>query len=257
MKRLTMFVLGAIVAVGLLGAGGAPAKDHRHKGWTPKQEREFLKSSSRGGLSPTATRCNLRVIERYFPTRAKFNAAVEADPYPPEFQASVDAAQQECWTGAEERMFFDFTHVDPGSRIARHARCALAVTEKAFPTYEAWHAASQESTPDGDSPQRPQRSRTRSSGRASTHEETDARRGGRCGPQRRGLWRESDADDSESYDDNNNDDDAGNVSVARTRSALYRLARFLGDYQAVKNGRVGKRIANKVIGRNVVRRLWR
>jgi hypothetical protein len=47
------------------------------------------------------------------------------------------------------------------------------------------------------------------------------------------------------------------MSVNRTRSALYSLARFLGDYQAVKNGRVGKRIANKLIGRNVVRRLWR
>ena len=47
------------------------------------------------------------------------------------------------------------------------------------------------------------------------------------------------------------------VSVNRTRSVLYSLARFLGDYQAVKNGRVGKCIANKVIGRNVVRRLWR
>ena len=29
------------------------------------------------------------------------------------------------------------------------------------------------------------------------------------------------------------------------------------DYQAVKRGRVGKRIANKLIGRGVVRRLWR
>jgi hypothetical protein len=151
MKKLAMFVLGAIVAVGLLGAGGAPAKDHRHKGWTAKQEREFLKSSSRGGLSPTAARCNLRVIERYFPTRAKFNAAVEADPYPPEFQASVDAAQQECWTADEERMFLAGTaQQNPDSPIARHARCELRATEKEFPTYEAWHAASEESTPDGD-----------------------------------------------------------------------------------------------------------
>jgi hypothetical protein len=31
----------------------------------------------------------------------------------------------------------------------------------------------------------------------------------------------------------------------------------LGDYQAVKNGRVGKRLANKIIGRNIVRRMWR
>jgi hypothetical protein len=47
------------------------------------------------------------------------------------------------------------------------------------------------------------------------------------------------------------------MSVNRTRSALYSLARFLGDYQAVKNGRVGKRIANRALGRTVVRRLWR
>jgi hypothetical protein len=47
------------------------------------------------------------------------------------------------------------------------------------------------------------------------------------------------------------------MTVTRTRSALYSLARFLGDYQAVKRGRVGKRIANRLIGRNVVRRLWR
>jgi hypothetical protein len=29
------------------------------------------------------------------------------------------------------------------------------------------------------------------------------------------------------------------MTVARTRSVLYSLARFLGDYQAVKRGRVG------------------
>jgi hypothetical protein len=40
------------------------------------------------------------------------------------------------------------------------------------------------------------------------------------------------------------------VSVNRTRSLLYSLARFPGDYRAVKRGRVGKRIANKVIGRS-------
>ena len=46
------------------------------------------------------------------------------------------------------------------------------------------------------------------------------------------------------------------MTVARTRSMLYSLARFLGDYQAVKRGRVGKRIANKLIGRQLWR-LWR
>jgi hypothetical protein len=39
------------------------------------------------------------------------------------------------------------------------------------------------------------------------------------------------------------------MSVSRTRNALYSLARFLGDYQAVKRGRVGKRIARRAAGR--------
>jgi hypothetical protein len=41
------------------------------------------------------------------------------------------------------------------------------------------------------------------------------------------------------------------VTVSRTRRFLYSLARLLGDYQAVKRGRVGNRVANKLIGRNV------
>jgi hypothetical protein len=47
------------------------------------------------------------------------------------------------------------------------------------------------------------------------------------------------------------------LSVNRTRGFLYSLARFLGDYQAVKRGRVGRRLDNKAIGRSVVRRVWR
>jgi hypothetical protein len=39
------------------------------------------------------------------------------------------------------------------------------------------------------------------------------------------------------------------VTVARTRSALYRWARLLGDYQAVKKGRVGKRLARRYAGK--------
>jgi hypothetical protein len=34
------------------------------------------------------------------------------------------------------------------------------------------------------------------------------------------------------------------MTVNRTRSALYSLARFLGDYQAVKNGRVSRRLVS-------------
>jgi hypothetical protein len=47
------------------------------------------------------------------------------------------------------------------------------------------------------------------------------------------------------------------MSVNRTRTALYSLARFLGDYQAVKNGRVGKRIARRAAGRVTGRGLER
>jgi hypothetical protein len=41
------------------------------------------------------------------------------------------------------------------------------------------------------------------------------------------------------------------------RSFLYALARFLGDVNAVKKGKVGKRIARRVVGRGVGRVLWR
>jgi hypothetical protein len=47
------------------------------------------------------------------------------------------------------------------------------------------------------------------------------------------------------------------MTVARTRSALYSLARFLGDYQAVKNGRIGKRLARRAAGRVTGRGLGR
>jgi hypothetical protein len=48
------------------------------------------------------------------------------------------------------------------------------------------------------------------------------------------------------------------MTVARTRSLLYRWARLLGDVEALrKPHRIPKRVANKLIGRNVVRRLWR
>jgi hypothetical protein len=39
------------------------------------------------------------------------------------------------------------------------------------------------------------------------------------------------------------------MTVNRTRSALYSLARFLSDYQAVKNARIGERIARRAAGR--------
>jgi hypothetical protein len=39
------------------------------------------------------------------------------------------------------------------------------------------------------------------------------------------------------------------VTINRTRSLLYSLARFLGNYQAVKNGKIGKRIASVALKR--------
>ena len=44
------------------------------------------------------------------------------------------------------------------------------------------------------------------------------------------------------------------------RRLMYRLAARFGDFEAVTSGspkRVARRAANKVIGRKVVRRLWR
>lgn len=41
------------------------------------------------------------------------------------------------------------------------------------------------------------------------------------------------------------------------RNVLYLLARLLGDYRAVRRGRIGKRVTNKLIGRYIVPKLWR
>jgi hypothetical protein len=41
------------------------------------------------------------------------------------------------------------------------------------------------------------------------------------------------------------------------RASHYRAARLLGDAEAIRRPhRIPKRVANKLIGRNVVRRLW-
>lgn len=39
------------------------------------------------------------------------------------------------------------------------------------------------------------------------------------------------------------------MSIGRTRGLLYWLARILGDFSAVKRGRVGKRIARRAAGK--------
>jgi hypothetical protein len=40
------------------------------------------------------------------------------------------------------------------------------------------------------------------------------------------------------------------------RSFLYTLARILGDVNAIRRGTIHKRIANRVIGRKAVSRMW-
>ncbi len=45
------------------------------------------------------------------------------------------------------------------------------------------------------------------------------------------------------------------VSISKTRSALYKAARILGDVQAVKKGRVGKRLLRRTTGRATSRLL--
>lgn len=39
------------------------------------------------------------------------------------------------------------------------------------------------------------------------------------------------------------------MSISKTRSALYKTARILGDVDAVKKGIVGKRVKNRVLGK--------
>lgn len=39
------------------------------------------------------------------------------------------------------------------------------------------------------------------------------------------------------------------MSISRLRTWLYRSARLLGDYQAVRQGRVGQRLVRRGLGR--------
>ena len=47
------------------------------------------------------------------------------------------------------------------------------------------------------------------------------------------------------------------MSIGKTRGSLYKLARVLGDVQAVRKGRVGKRIGRRVAGKYVGRGMGR
>lgn len=39
------------------------------------------------------------------------------------------------------------------------------------------------------------------------------------------------------------------MSINKTRRTLYKLARILGDVNAVKKGRVGRRVSRRIVGR--------
>ncbi|MFK8883616.1 hypothetical protein R0833_08805 [Bacillus amyloliquefaciens] len=39
------------------------------------------------------------------------------------------------------------------------------------------------------------------------------------------------------------------MNINKTRGLLYKIARILGDVQAAKNGRLGKRIARRAAGK--------
>jgi hypothetical protein len=47
------------------------------------------------------------------------------------------------------------------------------------------------------------------------------------------------------------------MSINRSRGLLYKLARVLGDVQAVKSGRVGRRVGRRIVGRATGRGLGR
>lgn len=49
------------------------------------------------------------------------------------------------------------------------------------------------------------------------------------------------------------------MSISKTRSKLYKIARILGDVDAVKKGKVGKRVKNRVIGKltgKLLKKFW-
>jgi hypothetical protein len=49
----------------------------------------------------------------------------------------------------------------------------------------------------------------------------------------------------------------GGMSINKSRGALYKVARLLGDYQAVRTGRVGRRLGRRATGRVTGRGLGR
>jgi len=52
-------------------------------------------------------------------------------------------------------------------------------------------------------------------------------------------------------------EEGATMSINRTRGSLYKLARILGDVQAVKRGRVGRRVGRRVAGKYLGRGMGR
>ena len=49
------------------------------------------------------------------------------------------------------------------------------------------------------------------------------------------------------------------MSISKTRSKLYKIARIFGDVDAVKKGKVGKRVKNRVVGKltgKLLKKFW-
>src|SRR5207244_9544707 len=133
-------VVGAVSAFSSGSASAAkqpPTSTTVKVGWTKAQERQFLAHPSLG----FDVRCQLRVLERFFPTQAAFNIATEADPQPPEWQASVAQVQQECkrhWKRADEKKYlasgvYDVQYTDLG----RDPRCVLDSIKETWPNLAA------------------------------------------------------------------------------------------------------------------------
>jgi len=47
------------------------------------------------------------------------------------------------------------------------------------------------------------------------------------------------------------------LKISKFRSALYKTAKYLGDFDSLRNKRVGKRITNRVAGKLTGRSLFR
>lgn len=47
------------------------------------------------------------------------------------------------------------------------------------------------------------------------------------------------------------------MSISKIRSILYKVAKVLGDVQAVKNGKIKQRVKNRVVGKYASKRIFK